>query len=274
MEDSYHENPTMHIDLTLAINYLPAIEFLVKALLLAFSLCLVNPSEHFGAFAVLFMTLTIDRTISPSRIFDGNALQLCVLLSYFVNTLRIAATAPPAVPHIATAVWSMFALTLIVEPKSVQEFFVMYGHGGGGKLHQILPAIIHSTFVGFFAFLPFPLETPNLRILRVACFVTLTVAWVYVVTLWRNRPKHQDQCVYTTHALVARFGPLLYFTVIPLVIFFVMSCGIIIYHYCVIHMGHSPIVVVAKTEEKVPLTTIEEEEDLEALFKAAKEANK
>ena len=272
MEDkSAQAKESMQIDLSLAINYLPAVECFTKTLLVALSVCLVNPAEHLGAFSVLFLSLTIDRAVSSGRIFDGNAILLSVLLSFFVNTLRAGATAPAPVPPIASLIWSSFSVVLAVEPKPVQEFFVLYGQSGGGRARQVLPAVINCFFVGFLTFLPLPTENNTLRIAKSMCFCTLCILWVYIVTIWRNRPRN---CVFFTHALVARFSPLLYFTPPFFISFTLVSVAVLGYHYMQIHMAPlSP-----PLPEPQPLSCTlnviqEEEEDLEALLQAAKRQN-
>ena len=123
---------------------------------LAAALCLANVTEHLGAFSIMAMMLAIDSALSSARIFDGNALQCAVLLSFFDNTLRLAASAPPEVPVVtcASGFWALGALFLVVETREVQEYLVLYGQGGGGRLRQILPGVGSSLMIGLFSFRP------------------------------------------------------------------------------------------------------------------------
>lgn len=279
MEHKREGDPTAAmpaIDLTLAVNYLPAVECMIKVTILACALCLSNVSENFGAFSVLALALNINRALSNARIFDGNAVQYCVLLSWFVNTIRAGATAPGAVLPVATALWLAFTLSLVVEPPSVQEFFVLYGQGSGGMVKQILPAVVGSFFVGLFAFLPVSVESCPLRVVRSMAFAGLCVCWVYVVTVWRARPRQMGGlCVFSSHALLARFAPVLYVNAVVAGVYFVFCLGMMVYHYVQLHMVtvtiHQHMEVMS--DQAVTLNTIVEEsdEDLEALLRSAKQ---
>ena len=267
------------IDLTLAVNYLPAGECMLKVTILACALCLTNVSEHFGAIPVLALALNIDRALSCGRIFDGNAVQYSVLLSWFVNSLRASAYAPAAVLPVATALWLSFSFLLVVEPARVQEFFVLYGQGSGGRLKQILPAVANNMFIGLFVFLPVSVESCPLRVARSLAFATLCVCWVYVVTVWKARSRQVGGCVFSCHTLLARFSPVLYVNAVMAVVYFVACVGMMVYHYVDMHVvtvtvhQHVPVHVPEVAQESITvLNTIreEDEEDLEALLRSAK----
>jgi hypothetical protein len=266
------------IDLTLAVNYLPAVECMVKVTLLSCILCLSNVSEHFGAVPVMALMLNIDRALSSARIFDGNAVHYYVLLSWFVNTLRSTAYAPGAVLPVATFLWVAFAFLLVVEPVQVQEFFVLYGQGSGGRLKQVLPAVAGSFFVGLFCFLPVSVESCPFRVARSLAFATLCVAWVYVVAVWKDRPRGAGLCVFSSHALLARFAPVLYVNAAVAVVYCTACVGMMAFHYVQMHVvtvtvhQHVPVHSEPAPDTVVSLNTIreEDEEDLEALLRSAK----
>jgi len=223
------------IDLTLAVNYLPAVECIFKVLCLSCVLCLIH--VHLGAFPALALMLNIDRALSNARIFDGNAVQYSVLLSWFINILRADASAPVLVWSVATILWMAFSFLLVVEPVQVQEFFVLYRHGARQNLRQnlrqIIPAVVNGFFVGFFVFLPFTPESYLFRVARTMAFAALCVGWVYVVTVWKPHHGHGS------HALLARFSPVLYVHPILAGVYFVLCIGVMIYHYVGIHMVNS-----------------------------------
>ena len=235
-EDAKEAMPT--IDLSLAINYLPAVECICKAAIFAGCLCLVNPAEHLGAFAITSLMLNIDRSLSCARIFDGNSLHFAILLSWFLNSLRSAANAPAWVLPLATWLWCAFGAVLLAEPKVVQEYFVLYGQGGGGRFRQILPALINGFFVGFYAFLPMSVESNAIKMLRTMGFCCLCVCWVYIVTVWRPRPRQQvgGMCVFAMHALIARFSPVLYVYPAVAVLYGLVCASALVYHYVQLHL--------------------------------------
>lgn len=271
------------IDLTLAVNYLPAVEVTLKVAFISSCLALLSSTEVFGGFSIMVLMLSIDRSLSNIWILDGNALQFAVLLSWFVNYLRTAAMAPGFVMPMATWLWCVFAFSLVAEPKSVQEFFVLYGSGSGGRIRQIMPALGSSFFVGLFTFLPGPIESGVARIMRSLAFTLLCVLWVYVVNVWRARPRQQagGMCVFTCHAIIARFCPVLYTQWLVAVLFSVACVVAIAWHYLKLHVVavavqppsvYSPAPPLPEESHTTVMNTIAEgdEEDLEAYFQTAK----
>ena len=265
------------IDLTLAINFIPAVVCLCKAALISFSLSILRPGEHLGGFVVFVMVLNIDRAVSCARIFDENAVQCCILASWVINFLRNLAEAPSLVTPVATFFWLSFGFCLVLEPRRVQEFFVMYGHGSGGTLKRILPGITTSLFALVMAFTPLKEESAVTKGARSIGFACLCVAWVYVVTVWRAKPRHNGACVFESHLLLSRFCPVLYIHWAAAVIYAAGCVVILMYHYVQIHVSvpevvslnipvSPPIIPAVVTE----MNTIEEDdEDLEAYFRSA-----
>lgn len=226
------------IDLTLAVNFIPAVVCLCKAVLMSFSLSLLDPGEHLGGFVVFVMVLNIDRAVSSARIFDENAVQCCILASWVLNYLRSLANSPKLVAPITTFLWLIFAYCLVVEPRRVQEFFVMYGQGSGGVLKRILPGVITSLFVVVMAFTHLSNEYWIIKSARSVGFACLCVAWVYVVSVWRPKPRHNGGCVFECHLLLSRFCPVLYVQWIVAVLYAAGCMTIMVYHYIQIHVAN------------------------------------
>ena len=251
------------IDLTLAINFIPAVTCLCKTALIAFSLSVLRPGEHLRGFVVFIMVLNIDRAVSCARIFDENAVQCCILASWVINFLRDA-EAPYWVAPLATFFWFCFGFCLVVEPQRVQEFFVMYGHGP----QRILPGIFTSLFALVLAFTPLKEEPAFTKSARAVGFSSLCVAWVYVVTVWRPKPRHA--CVLESHLLLSRFCPILYFHWPAAALYAVGCVVVLVYHYVQIHVSAQPVQPpVQVIPSSQPDTIEEEDEDLEAYFRSA-----
>ena len=271
--DGPGEMPT--IDLTLAINYLPAVECFVKVTVLAGALCLANVTEHLGAFSIMAMMLAIDSALSTARIFDGNALQCAVLLSFFVNTLRLAASAPPAVVMCASGFWALSALLLVVETREVQEYLVLYGQGGGGRLLQILPWVGSSLMIGLFAFLPGQQKSSAVKMVRALGFAALCVLWVYVVTVWRalllQLLLQQGVCVFASHALITQFAPVLYLHAVVAALYALACVGLVVYHHVQLHYKAPPAEPNVTVLNTIHTIQEEDEVDLEALLLTAKQ---
>jgi hypothetical protein len=259
------------IDLTLAINYLPAVEVVMKVAAVSSCLALVG-SEMLGMLSIMALLLSVDRSLGNTFILDGNALQYSVLLSWFVNHLRASAHAPPLVLPMASVLWWLTGYMLVVEPRPVQEFFVLYGVGTGGRMRQLLPALTNNLFVALFTFLPCAEESGGSRVMRSLVYTLLCVLWVYMVTVWRTAPLQPSggMCVFTCHALIARFSPVLY-------LHWTMACGYalasiaaMLYHYVALHVAPPTEVSPPREAHKISTIAEEEDEDLEAYFQSAK----
>jgi hypothetical protein len=58
---------------------------------------------------------------------------------------------------ILSALWVGFSLSLVVEPRAVQEF-VLYGQGVGGVFRKLVPGIVTSVMVGLVSLAPLQAE--------------------------------------------------------------------------------------------------------------------
>jgi hypothetical protein len=227
------------VDLTLAINYLPAVACIFKTILLASILSIPALSDTLITYPILAMLLNIDRLLAPQRIFDTNAVLCSVLLSCVVNTLRLHASAPPMAVSATALAYVAFSLLLVVEPNGVPEFFALYS-AGAGRFRQALPAIGNCLYIASFTLLPAQPQSGLHRILRASGFAVLCIAWVYVVSLWR-RPRPRGTmlcpradgglCVFACHALLARFSPVLYIHYVAAVVFAIVCVAAMGYHY-------------------------------------------
>lgn len=277
------------IDLTLAVNFIPAVICLCKAALMCFCLNILDSGEHLGGFVIFAILLNLDRAISCARIFDENAVQLCILSAWVINFLRAMAHAPKWVEPFFTFFWVVFALSLVFEPKQARTFFVMYGSGSGCVHRRLLPGILTSLFVCSLAYTPMHQESWVLHTFRSFGFACLCVSWVYLVGVWRPKPRHSGSCVFESHLILSRFCPVLYVHWIVAAIFLVVCAAAIVYHYVQIRMSkHEPVpqedsaefkpvcssglLAVAVSDATTDLNTIveeEEDEDIEAYFRTA-----
>ena len=213
------------IDLTLAVNFIPAVVCLCKAALISFTLCLLTPGEHLGGFVVFAIVLNLDRAISSGKILDESSVQCCILASWVINFLRALALSPGLVDPIATFFWVCFGYSLVLEPKWIQEFFVIYGKGV--LFRRILPGVFTSLFVVVMAFTPLKEETGVVKSSRAMCFASLCVAWVYIVGVFKPKGNSVFEC----HLLLSRFCPILYIQWAVAAFYAVGCVFILVYHY-------------------------------------------
>ena len=262
------------IDLSLAVNYIPAVICLAKAALISFCLAIVQPWHHLGGFIIFAMLLNIDRSVSCAKIFDENAVQMVILAAWIINVLRAAVETSKlaqTLNPVSSVLWVSLSLALVVEPRMVQECFVLYGQGSGGTAHKLMPAVLTSLMVGVISFTPMPDESGAVKSIRALSFAALCVLWVYVVSVWRrNKRQVANVCVFETHALIARFCPVLYVHSV-LAFWFVVAClGCVVYHYVRMHVAAASVTSTDEGKSYVPekITTKEVKESKECRPKA------
>ena len=86
----------MTVDLTLAVNYVPAALCLVRVLLFTTGICLIGPGEEIGGYQLLGLALYLDRvilsTFSQRMIFDSNAVIAAVFFANIFSAVRSSVT--------------------------------------------------------------------------------------------------------------------------------------------------------------------------------------
>lgn len=286
------------IDLSLAVNYIPAVECLSKSVAIVSSMAFVEERHDLGAFLVIALMLNIDRVFSCTRIFDGNAVLCTLLASWTINFLRVSGEAPKFLNPFVTTVWCCFALCLLIEPARLKQFILseseQAGAGGwgaserisvnpgGGRLKRIAPVLVTTVCVGCIAFTRMEQEGWAMRFGRSLSFSTLCVIWVYLVGVWRRSGGVLNTF---TQNLVGRFCPVLFVNATCAGMFFAACVVGFGYLYYAIHFpavgqsGHTSNSSSSEyREEQVahsPIMTcvIEEEtdEDLEACFRSARQ---
>jgi hypothetical protein len=286
------------IDLSLAVNYIPAVECLSKTVAIVSSLAFVEERHDLGAFMVIALMLNLDRVFSCTRIFDGNAV-LCTLLgSWIVNFLRVSTEAPRFLNPLVATGWCIFALCLLVEPRRLKPYILSESelngwgmservdvnpHGGRvSRLKRITPVLVTTFCVGCIAFTRMDSEGWAVRFGRSLSFSVLCVVWVYLVGVWRRSGGMLNTF---TQNLVGRFCPILFVNAVCSVLFFVACLVCLVYLYynmhCLPPSGPSSQSssqsgggdMESAAQGPIMTTTIEEEtdEDLEAYFRSARQ---
>ena len=204
-----------HIDLSLAVNYLPAVECSLKGIFLCFVLVFISPGDHLGVYTIMSLLLNIDRVISRTRIFDGNALLCTVLASHVINFLRAGvAPVPFLIGPFVTLIWLACSVVLITEPEVVRGYLA-----DKARLRRILPALVTGFGIGSLAFTPMPAESMGLKFVRSLGFLMLCVIWVYVIGVWRRNSMNES----FNQNLIAKFCPFL-FVQLGYMLFFLLIC--------------------------------------------------
>lgn len=238
-----------HVDLSLAINYLPAVACIVKTVIIATAMALAKAEHAFGAFTIIALTLNIDKVVSSERIFNGNAVLFMVLLSWFLNHLRQGMEAWTALGAALSVWWVLFGLCLLLEPNHFRPYLSLdpaprFGwgvsvpvapRGERSVATRYIPVVVNTVCIGVSAFTRLDGESGWFRITRSVAFASLCVTWVYVVGVWqRCGTAHQPLM---TQNMLARFCQVLYLYPAAACVYAALSAVGLVCLYLDIHAG-------------------------------------
>lgn len=255
----------MSIDLSLAMNYLPACVCVGKSLILIVALFVVHKYTLPGLFVAVGVCLILDRMHFPSRIFDSNALLCGVFLGECVSLIRAGASESyPAVVtlHAMGFMWICASGAALVSP------LVKHQHLTSDDLQTA--SVLTAVAISVCAFLPADgNDTREMRIARSAAFVLLGVVWVYVVGVNLPRLVHGRE---STISLTVLFSPLLYVNCYLALVHGALAAIFLGWHLLGKLRGEP---VDRRRTDPAPCCAAIEEgaEDLQEMFRQAKAAN-
>ena len=191
------------IDLTLAINYLPACACLAKTCALALALCAVHATGAVPAHAAVGAALLVDRLLHPTQIMDCNSVLLGVFASHLVWEGRRAGD--------PGGWWAGLPLALSAAWCAQAGWCLWDGHGSPSvctrlRNHQLAFAAV-AALVGLAAFVHAEEELRVVRFSRYVTYAGLSLCWMYVLGLYRRRLAHPADSA--AHFAIY-FSPVLY----------------------------------------------------------------
>lgn len=193
----------LSIDLTLAVNYVPACACAVQSVALSFVLCGLHSVRLLPAYVAVCLALVVDRSSRPGfmRIFDGSSVLFSIFLAHCVATLQEFGASLfhlwPFLHVLFSLEWPCAAMYLLLKPPCRREMLKVW--------------LFCSCFrVSCCAFLHRP-DAQEHRLVRVGrdlAFAGLCLVWTYVVGLYRRRLTQQptDSAVH----FAIYFWPVLY----------------------------------------------------------------
>ena len=196
----------MQVDLTLAVNYLPACACLCKLFLLMLAIGLVQPGDEVrGGYIPLAATLYIDRAITRNLIFDANAILLAV---FFANVHATVREASPKEGywfflwglHLC---WIIQCLMLIYEPGRLKWFLEKRIQAS-----KAIPLLLMLMVLTGTAYVHCPLEPVPFRACRAMAFTLLSFTWIYVVGI--HTTQGLEYLKETSSQFIVRLAPVLY----------------------------------------------------------------
>jgi hypothetical protein len=196
---------SLKVDLTLAVNYLPACACLGKMLVFMLAVGNIPVGREIDAFVLLAALLYMDRLVTRNIIFDANAILLAVFFANVHAGIR-ALTIHRAYQALMDGMyffWATGSVVLICEPPVVKQALERRA-----RLSRIVPVILMLLIVVSTSHFHEPLEPAGWRSCRAVAFTLLSFAWIYIIG------------VHTTHGIeylkenscqfVARLSPVLY----------------------------------------------------------------
>jgi hypothetical protein len=194
------------VDLTLAVNYLPACTCLGKLLVFMLAISFI-PSEGVApnAYLLLAAVLYMDRMITRNIIFDANAILLAVFFANVHAAIRAHGTMRtyPVLMGGLHICWVNTCALLIAEPVSVREILQRRL-----TMSRVVPVAMLLVIIVGTSYFQEDLEPSPIRACRAIAFTLLTFAWIYVVGIHSQHGLEylkENSCQF-----VARLAPVLY----------------------------------------------------------------
>lgn len=195
------------VDLTLAVNYLPACGCLVRLILLMLALALVPVGDEIlGGYLAIAAALYLDRTLTHKIIFDGNAILLTVFFANIHAVIRAATSTMRAYTPIVGAghlIWAAGCTLLIADPPLVRQ--ALDRKVAGNKLVPVSAMLVTIVTTAYFQC---DLEPILIRACRALAFTLLAFAWIYVIGIHSNQGV--GYLKESSWQFITRLAPVLY----------------------------------------------------------------
>ena len=227
----------MQIDLTLAVNYVPAALCLIRLMFYLFLIGVLKSGEEIGGYTILALILWMDRVIFrvyiKNTIFDSSAIILAVFISNVFLTLRTYNTKPymSFLGLVVNFGWMASAICMILEPVHLRRVFEKRA-----RMYHVVPAFITALAIGAQIQVHADHEENGMRFFRGGSFALLSLVWIYVVGIHQSRSLEplRDN---SSH-FIARFTPVLYLPSALSFLFASMAWVALGYQYYELFLAH------------------------------------
>jgi uncharacterized membrane protein len=210
-----------NIDLTLAVNYVPACTCILR--LLAYLLCLTVLS-HYGdprTYVLLGVVLYLDKCSQGLHVFlDSNSILMTVFAANVYQHLRKISDDIHFTVILAYFAWGVWSCILLHDRGIVSDF-VQANMPVPGYLVEVYAT---SLIVCYLLFHTAPSEPYGCLLGQALAFAILSIVWTYLVGL-----RKHDQPLHCR--IVTRFLPILILPMWMSVIFGVACVGLLAWHF-------------------------------------------
>ena len=194
-----------HVDLTLAVNYLPACACLGKMLVFMLAVTMIPYGQEIGGFILLAAMLYMDRLVTRNIIFDANAILLAVFFANVHASIR-ATSIHRAYQGLVDGMflfWAVGSLVLISEPAQLKRVL-----DRRINMAKLVPVLLMLLIVVAISHFHSPLESGGVRACRAVAFTLLSFAWIYIVGI--HTPHGIEYLKENSCQFVSRLAPVLY----------------------------------------------------------------
>lgn len=218
---------SMSVDLSLAINYVPACGCLLRLLCFLIIVYGIHPGQEIGGYTILAALMYVDRVTAPLVIFDTNAVLVSVLLSLLHGVIRACQTGPAAhaVEGALGLFWSLACTGMILNPPALRQFCDRQA-----LLERLGPTLLMLLVVVYTSFIHADREPFAIQAWRSVGFSLLCFAWVYLVGL--QDAQGVEHLRTNSYRFVVRNAPMLYAPRWCTYVFFLMACLGLAVQYC------------------------------------------
>ena len=216
----------MNVDLTLAVNYLPACACLGKVILLLITTLVLLPAHSTTGLTLVGGIIYMDRLITRNFIFDANAIVLTVFFSHIYAVIRSQSKhqSYAFLVYGAHLSWAAACIVMIVEPypgKSSSDIRT--------KFMRWSPPMLLVLMVSVMTYFHAEMEPIGVMACRSLVFAVLAFAWVYVIGI------HSAQCIEhlkeSSYQFIARLAPILFSPLPVAMLFCPAATAALIYQY-------------------------------------------
>lgn len=180
----------MPVDLSLAVNYIPACVCIVKAIFLFVVISIGKQIIGYPLYVMLVCVLVMDRVVNKFRIMDVNAV-LWVILGY-VMWAEVRRGQLVSVPWYVSygfyGLWGVGSLVMIIEPSRVRKMIenkFIYG-----KYHALACVMLH---VCLMSCIHMDEDWTDVFFWKVIMYTLLCVSWVYIVGVYETSTYDPNQ---------------------------------------------------------------------------------
>ena len=216
----------MNVDLTLAVNYLPACTCLCKVIILLITTLVLLPTYSTTGLTITAGVIYMDRLLTRNFIFDANAILITVFFSHIYAVIRSQSThrSYPFLMYGAHLSWAAACIVMIVDAYPGKSSIDIRT-----KLMRWSPPLLLVLMVSVMTYFHEEMEPIGIMACRSLVFTVLAFAWIYVVGV------HSSQCIdqlkESSYQFIARLGPILFSPLAVAMLFCPAATAALIFQY-------------------------------------------